>query len=113
MGLTGQEVAEQIRRAIRGEVDVRLQHPKDVWGDGVGNVAFWFGDWSITFFDDAGELDYCDSATAPDGRSGDFDDWCAQSSEDGTELRPDTEPLESILDRAELRKLEMLLNAAK
>jgi hypothetical protein len=69
-----EEVAEQYRKALRGEVAIRLADPE--WGSFCGNVDFWFGDWRVTFFNDCDELDYTDSVTTLDGRRAEFDDWC-------------------------------------
>lgn len=75
--ITMDEVAEQYRMALRGEIQVRCADPEWTWGRCYcGNVGFWFGDWKIYFFDDCDELDYTDSVTTSDGRTAEFDDWC-------------------------------------
>lgn len=72
-----EEVAEQYRKALRGEVPVKLADPEWSWERSYcGNVDFWFGDWKVTLFNDCAELDYTDSVTTPDGRQSEFDDWC-------------------------------------
>jgi hypothetical protein len=74
MKIEGSEVAELFRQALRGEVSVRCVG--DDWNTiYAGNCAFMFGDWSVVIFNDCLELDYVDSAAAPDGRTGDFDGW--------------------------------------
>lgn len=74
--LTAAEVADQLRRAIRGEVPITLQPHWPTWDDVyAGNVEFVIGDWSVTIFNDCDELDYVDSATAPDGRTGECNEW--------------------------------------
>lgn len=75
MAIAAAEVEEILRRSLNGDVSVKLVGDMN-WRDvGSGNVEFAFGDWRITFFNDAGELDYVDHAIAPDGRSASFDDW--------------------------------------
>lgn len=75
MVIAAAEVVEILRQSLNGDVAVKLVgdiHWRDVSS---GNVEFTFGDWRITFFNDAGELDYVDHAIAPDGRRASFDDW--------------------------------------
>lgn len=67
-----------------------------------GDVEFSIGDWRITIFNDCCELDYCDSAIAPDGRQGDFDYWWDEKQE----------PI-SLLTIEERAALERLLEEAK
>jgi hypothetical protein len=75
-----EEIAEQIRKGMRGEVPISyLEGP---WGEEWhGEIPFLFGDWRIVFYNDGDEaIDYCDSAVAPDGRlagdwPGDTDPW--------------------------------------
>ncbi|WP_175681159.1 DUF7693 family protein [Burkholderia cenocepacia] len=75
MMIAADEVAQLLRKALNGDVSVKLIGDT-YWRDvGSGNIEFTFGDWRITFFNDAGELDYVDNAVAPDGRRASFDDW--------------------------------------
>lgn len=100
--LSGREVAEQFRRAIRGEVEVELADPEYSWDDAyAGNVEFLIGDWRVWFFNDCDELDYCDNATAPDGRAGEFDEWY-DAKEEPTDLLESSEhaALERLLEQA-------------
>lgn len=69
------EVVALLRRAIAGEVPLRLSDSAMPWSYW-NNIDFKIGDWTICFFNDCGELDYCDNAIAPDGRKADYDDWC-------------------------------------
>jgi len=73
VNLTSHEVVEQIRRAIRGEAVVKLA---PTYKKGInyynGQQAFYVGDWFMIFFNDSGELDYCDLAQSPDGRMSDY-----------------------------------------
>lgn len=80
--LTAQEVADQLRKAIRGEIAFRLANPEWTW-DRVyaGNCMFDVGDWRITIFNDCDECDYVAYAGAPDGRHARFEDWCREQPE--------------------------------
>ena len=73
------EVAAELRRAIAGEVPVVCLSDLD-WYD--FNLTFRIGDWKISFFIDAGDLDYVDAAVAPDGRRAEFDDWANEPPEE-------------------------------
>jgi hypothetical protein len=70
------EVAVLLRRVAAGETPVELANPQWTW-DKVyaGNVAFVIGGYTIVVSNDCDEFDYVDSAVAPDGREGDFDEW--------------------------------------
>lgn len=75
MTIPAEEIAEVFRQALRGEIAVSLDDDT-TWNDAYcGNVSFKFGDWSITIYNDCSEFDYVDSATAPDGRTVEFNDW--------------------------------------
>lgn len=68
------ELADLFRAASRGEVPVVLMPGQRPWKEKFsGNVTFRIGEYRVTFFNDCGELDYTDSATAPDGRE--CSDW--------------------------------------
>ena len=69
------EVAELLRRAIRGEVAVTLANPEWSWSDATGDCGFRIDGWEVVMYNDFGDLDYVDSVRAPDGRTGDFDYW--------------------------------------
>lgn len=99
--LKGMEVAEQIRKALNGEVEVKLYKPGQTWDETfAGNCGFYFGDWLIVFFNDCNSLDYCENATAPDGRNGTLDDWLLS--------KPPKDPT-GLLTTEEMNKLEILL----
>lgn len=101
--LTATEVAEQLRHAIRGEAPVTLQPHWPTWDDVyAGNVEFVIGDWSITIFNDCDELDYVDSATAPDGRTAECNEWWAA----------EQDPLRGFT-KEEREELTKLLKAAR
>ena len=72
--IPGEEIAELFRRAIRREVKIVAvgKSWKDVYA---GDVTLRIGDYEVVLFNDCDELDYADSATAPDGRRGEFDQW--------------------------------------
>lgn len=73
------EVADVLRRAIRGEIPVAIEG-EDNWAEVFsGNVVFWFADWCIVLFNDALDIDYVDEVTAPDGRSATFESWAADA----------------------------------
>lgn len=99
-GVSGPELVELFRKAIRREVKVVALGAS--WTDVyAGNVRFRIGDYTVTIFNDCNELDYIDSATAPDGREGDFDTWDNASAEP-VSLLTDLEhlKLENLLQRA-------------
>jgi hypothetical protein len=97
--LTIDEVAAQLRKGVSGEVPLTLMDSK-TWDDiYCGNVRIMFGDWEFIFFNDCWELDYVDTATAADGRTGQFDDWYS----DGIDG-----PL-GCLNRMEYAALEMMI----
>lgn len=88
--ITGHEVVEQIRRALRREVGVTLAHPARTWDRTYcGDVAFVVGDWHMEFYNDCNELDYCAAAATPDGRRGDFEAWWDAGQEPVESLTPD------------------------
>lgn len=99
-GVCGSELVELFRKAIRREVKIVAIGTswKDVYA---GNVRFRIGGYTVTIFNDCNELDYIDSATAPDGREGDFDTWDNASAEP-VSLLTDLEhlQLENLLERA-------------
>lgn len=102
--VSGEEVAELLRQAIRGEVAVKLAHAEWTWeGTYAGDVGFVVGDWRVTIFNDCDELDYIDSVTAPDGRTGDFDQWWDDNHSEPT----------CFLDASEQAALERLLEEAR
>jgi 2,3-bisphosphoglycerate-dependent phosphoglycerate mutase len=98
--VTGAEILELFRKAIRREVKIVVlgKSWKDVYA---GDVRFRIGDYLVVIFNDCNELDYADSATAPDGRRGDFDDWS----------NANAEPV-SLLTKLEFQQLENLLESA-
>lgn len=63
--LTAKEVAAAIDAALRS---LRFEFE----GDGELGLAMLFAGWRIEFFVDAGDIDYVDNASAPDGRAGEF-----------------------------------------
>lgn len=99
-GVTGPELVELFRKAIRREVKVVALGAswKNVYA---GDVRFRIGDYTVTIFNDCNELDYVDSARAPDGREGDFDAW----------FDANQEPV-SLLTKLEFQQLENLLEGA-
>lgn len=103
--LTMEEVVEQFRKALHGEIKISLYDPNWNWDKMyAGNVGFWFGDYKIILFNDCDELDYTDSVVSPDGRYADYGDW---NKEDFIGC-----PL-NLLSEKELSSLEKILKEAK
>lgn len=89
-----------LHRAITGQVTLRLENPELSWGKTYcGVVGFQTNGWTLRFYNDCNSLDYCDSATDPDGRIGTFDGWHATGEE----------PV-ALLCEVEQRALEDLLH---
>lgn len=98
------EVADIFRRALRGEIAVKLLGT-DAWLDVFcGDVEFMFDDWSIVIYNDVNELDYVDSAIAPDGRTVEYDDWFERGTCNGAD------PVD-LLSSAERDSLESLIES--
>jgi hypothetical protein len=95
--IPAEEIAEVFRQALRGEITVKVEGDKS-WSDVYcGDVEFLFGDWRIIVFNDCREFDYVSEATAPDGRTVDFDDW-----------QLDADPV-ALLTQEELAAMEFLV----
>ena len=94
-----EEIAELFRKAIRGETKVVAVGFS--WNSaGCGNARVRIDGYDLVIFNDCQELDYVDSVTAPDGRTGDFDDWLNGPV---AFLNPDEQELmERILESAEV-----------
>lgn len=102
-----QEVADLLRQALHGEVSLKLASGCPPWNTVYcGDVAFEVGGWSVNFYNDCDELDYVDSAQAPDGRHVDFDDWPTPG--DGSPWCP-----LDLLTADERAALEDMLGAAR
>ncbi len=97
--LENRDVVEQIRKALRKEVQVFSQFPEHNWNYYTGNISFHFGDWLITFYNDCYSLDYCDEAKDSNGKSGSFAEW-------------QVNPVD-LLTQEELSQLEELLKMAE
>lgn len=102
--LTSQEVADHLRKAIRGGVEFKLHNPEWTWNRVYAGVCvFIVGDWEIAFFNDCDELDYVEEAVAPDGRRATFNElWEASGQMDAIDLLTDEElgTLESMCEDA-------------
>ncbi len=98
--ITGQEIAELFRKVIRREAKMVAvgQSWKEVYA---GDVVVRIGGYEVVVFNDCNELDYVDSATAPDGRTGDYEQWSESN----------TEPV-SLLTDHERSRLEDFLESA-
>jgi hypothetical protein len=69
------ELAAVLRAAALGEIPVKLDDYR-TWGEiYCGDLGMWFGTWYVVMFNDCNQLDYVESATAPDGRTTEFDEW--------------------------------------
>lgn len=98
--IPGVEIAELFRQAIRGEIEVVAVGYS--WEDAfAGNSRIRMGGYDMLIFNDCYELDYVDSATSPDGRTGDFDTWY-DNGDEPVALLSSTEvaAMESILENA-------------
>lgn len=93
--IPGAEIADVLRQAIRGEFPVTMISPSN-WQNSSGDIPFLMNGWRIEIFADVGEVDYVSTARAPDGRTGDFDDWNTQWGEDGEVLVSLTEPINEL-----------------
>ena len=73
--ITRTEAADVLRRIARGQIDISAVGRS--WNEVyAGNVEFMTCDgWNLVVFNDCDDFDYLDSITAPDGRTGCFDDW--------------------------------------
>ena len=72
------EVAELLRRAIRGEVAVTLADPECPWGEAhtlMGDCEFRIGGWEVIAFNGYGDFDYVYYVVSPDGRTADYAHW--------------------------------------
>lgn len=74
--VSANEVAAVLREAIAGKIAVECANPNIRWNDAMhATCDFRFESWTLTFFNDAGELDYTEKAVSPYGREGDFESW--------------------------------------
>ena len=81
--VTSAEIADLLRKAIAGEINVRMIGGEGPWPTlGGYHVRLTFGDWELLIFNDEGAVDYIDRAVAPDGRVGDYDDWSIEPEAD-------------------------------
>jgi hypothetical protein len=72
--IPGQEIAELFRRALRGEAKIFTEGSS--WTEiYASNVDVRIDGYELVIFNDCNQVDYVDSAIAPDGRCGDFDEW--------------------------------------
>ena len=98
--IPGQEIADIFRKAIRKETEVVAVGYS--WNDAfAGNAHIRIDGYDLLIFNDCLELDYVDTATAPDGRTGDFDKWF----DDGDE------PV-SLINQEEVARMERILEEA-
>lgn len=71
------EIATLLRAAAHGEVPVVVDDCRPWKTIYCGDVSLMLGAWHVVIFNDRDTLDYVDHARAPDGRTGDYDDWAA------------------------------------
>ena len=104
--VTGREIAELFRKAIRREV--KIAAVGESWNQVyAGDVRFRIGDFTVVIFNDCNELDYVDSAFAADGREGDFDTWWNTEMDPLKLLTPlEFQQLENLLERAPVEDSE-------
>lgn len=78
-GIATEEIVDLLRRVGNGEVVPRLANPERTWRDTYcGEVDFLVDGWQVAVFNDCDDFDYIDSAIAPDGRTGKFEDWAPE-----------------------------------
>jgi len=100
--IPGAEIAELFRRALRGEAKIFTVGVS--WTEiYAGNVEVRIDGYKLAIFNDGNQVDYVDSATAPDGRIGDFDDWYI-GNDKPVDLLTDEEQdrLETLMEAAEV-----------
>ncbi len=105
--ITGSEIVEQLRKALRGEVEVHPVIKDQTWTKiWCGDVRFNVGDWLFTVFNDCNSLDYIDFVIAPNGREAEYADWLDDNGDSTNE-----DPID-LLTQDEFVALENLLRAA-
>lgn len=67
------EAVTILRAGIHRALPVTVP-PQDEWG-AYPYFEFRIGDWIYSVFVDAGDFDYIENVTSPDGRIGEFNDW--------------------------------------
>jgi hypothetical protein len=104
--VTSPELVELFHKAIRREVKVVALG--ESWNDVyAGNVRFHIGDYTVVIFNDCNELDYVESATAADGREGEFDAWWFANLDPVSLLTElEYQQLENLLERAPVEDSE-------
>ena len=85
--ISSAEVLAKLRSILAGE-EFQVD-PKFRYGPDCSLMKLHCQDMTLLIFVDAGELDYVDSATTPDGRSGDYDQW-------GSPLYEGPDPIDSL-----------------
>ncbi len=102
--LPAEAVAAVLHLVLAGQATLSLLDDVDFETRYCNEVLFAVdapdGRWLIQIFNDCAEVDYVDRALAPDGRSGDFDSWCAEPG--------DLWPLQLLTDEEESRLEEMI-----
>ncbi|WP_028204971.1 DUF7693 family protein [Paraburkholderia nodosa] len=72
--ISAEEVAEVLRGAAHGTLQLTVVGER--WSDVYcGDVEVSVAGWAIVIFNDCSDVDYVDSAIAPDGRSVEYSDW--------------------------------------
>ncbi|POM15763.1 Uncharacterised protein [Burkholderia cepacia] len=102
MKIAANEVVSVLLKAIVGLVEVSLLSEKSWRETWAGNVEYEIGLWRVTFFCDAGELDYVDSAIAPDGRTVEYEEWFDPKDGSGAD------PIELLSDEGRRSLLSIL-----
>lgn len=99
---SAEEVADFLRQIAAGTCSLSIIGGL-TWDESAGNVSFRAGEHTVTFFRDAGDLDYLDSIALADQRRGEFEDWIV----DDNVINP-----VDLLSRQEARELEQRLSVA-
>ena len=75
--VTSGEVNALLRKVGRGEITPHLANPEYGWAEVfAGDVEYIVDGWKVVVFNDCDDFDYIDSVVAPNGRKGEFEDWC-------------------------------------
>lgn len=76
------EVLDLLRAVGKGECIPHLKDPALTWkAVYAGEVAYAVGGWQVSVFNDCDSWDYIDSVEAPDGRTGEYEDWYDEGGE--------------------------------
>lgn len=89
--IEAKEVVKVLESAINGKEKVIVNDPNYGFSSELSQFKCEIGSYSLSFFVDAGELDYVDEVQCVDGRYSDFDYWTefSESKKDPLEFLSD------------------------